>query len=76
MSNKKKRTCHKVDFAIPSRPQSEKKEHEKINKNLYYARVLNNDVLGALGTMTKGWKNYKKNMILDDKSRPFRLQHC
>ena len=61
--DKKKRTCHLEDFAVPADHRVKMKEREKIDKYLYLARELWKlwnmkgkvvpIVIGALGTVPK-----------------------
>ena len=67
--NKKKRTCKIVDFAIPADHRMKLKEYEKKDKYLDLARELKKIwnmqmtiipiVIGAFGTVTKGWRPSK-----------------
>ena len=64
MINKKKRTCHIVDFAVPADHRVKLKEIEKKDKYLDLTRELKKlwnmrvkvvpIVIGALGTIPKG----------------------
>ena len=64
ITNKKKRTCKKVDFAVPADHRIKQKECKKKDKYLDLARELKNlwnmqvtiisIVIGAFGTVTKG----------------------
>ena len=64
--NKKKRTCHQVDFAIPADDWVRIKENEKIDRLLDLPRELKKlwkvklmvmwIVVGALGMVLKGLK--------------------
>ena len=53
--NKKKRTCHRVDFAVPVDHWIKIKENEKVDKYLDLARELKKKpiVVGAFGTVAK-----------------------
>ena len=62
--DKKRKTCHLVDFAVPADHRVKMKEREKIDKYLDLARELRKlwnmrvkvipIVIGALGTIPKG----------------------
>ena len=62
--NRKKRTCKNVDFAVPADHRINRKECEKKDKYLEFARELKKlwnmkvtiipIVIGAFGTVTKG----------------------
>ena len=65
MINKKERTCHLVDFAVPADHRVKLKEIEKKNKYMDLARELKKklwnmkvkvvpNVIGAIGTVPKG----------------------
>ena len=69
--NKKKRTCKIVDFAVPADHRIKLIESEKKDKYLDLARELKklwnmvtiiSIVIGAFGTVTKGWLKGLKDL--------------
>ena len=72
--DKKKRTCHLVDFAVPADHRVKMKESEKINKSLDLARELRKlwnmkvkivpIVIGALGTISKALEKNLSELVI------------
>ena len=85
MIDKKRKTCHLVDFAVPADHRVKMKESEKINKYLDLARELRTlwnmrvkvvpIVIGALGTIPVVGQRVEKNWKSKEEWRPSKQQH-
>ena len=83
--NKKKRTCHIVDFAVPADDRVKIKESKRRDKYLDLARKLRKlwktkvtvmpIVISTHGTVPKPWKSNWKSRKFEHKTRPSK-QHC